>query len=205
MCNCNIKFNFRQNAGNTEIQAVCCGCKGPWSVMSSGGGGGAFLPLAGGSMASGAVVNFFGGGTLQSTISVNGWQYQDSSVGGAVNIGFDTLSSVSNNVIISPISGRILVNDGVQEINADATYEPGKTAMLVNDSGGNVKVTLLRFPLNLYPIGTIYRVKKMGAAPNTVEIAPNSGSIEGVGSIFLTVQNESATIVRSGNSTWNIV
>lgn len=190
-------------AGGFEIRANTGCCRGTWIPLPSGSGG-AFLPLAGGNMDSGAIVNFFGG-TLQSTISVNGWLYQDTSVGGAINVGFDTLSGATSNVFFSPIGGRVLVNDGVQQTNVDATYSPGKAALLVDDSGGNVKVTLLRFPLNLYPIGTIYRVKKMGAAPNTVEIAPNSGSIEGASSIFLTVQNESVTIVRSGNNSWNIV
>lgn len=189
-------------AGGFEIRANTGCCRGTWIPLPSGSGG-AFLPLAGGLMDPNAVIDLQSG-VFQSSLSAGGWLYQDTTTGGGINIGFDTLSAVPANVFFLPIPGRVMINNGVQQVNADATYLPGKALMTVNDSGTNIVITLPRLPLNEYPYGTVYRIKKMGPAPSTVEIIGELGSIDGASSIFLTVQNECVTIVRVDINDWVI-
>ena len=223
MCNCNIKFNFRQVGSNTEMQAVCCGCKGPWSVMpSSGGGAGLYLPLAGGVMNNKASVKFpnIGPFTAESNISdkglnvINNLRVSNYIAGGfnftlaGQTTFFDYVggNSSTQTVKIFGLNGSLLVNGGTINTNLSISYPAGIAAILVDASAGPVTITLPNVsPGAGTPDGMFAVVKKLDASANAVTITASVGQVEGASNISLTTQGEAVQLVMNVNSDWFII
>ena len=223
MCNCNIKFNFRQVGSNTEMQAVCCGCKGPWSVMpSSGGGAGLYLPLAGGVMNSNASVRFpragatvreskveYAGLTItndnrQAGYGVGGFSFTD--VSGSTGFSYTGCAASSQNVYVYGLDGSLMINGGTLNASASMNYPAGVAAILVDASAGPVTITLPNVsPGAGTPDGMFAVVKKLDASANAVTITASVGQVEGASNISLTTQGEAVQLVMNVNSDWFII
>lgn len=180
-------------AGGFEIRANTSCCRGTWIPLPSGSGG-AFLPLAGGVMNNGANIRIpdliggyievgnatlvFNAGGTNSTITSNG---------------YDAALSIAKG------NGYIVVNGGVQVVTADADYPIAHVAVLVDASAGNVTINLPA-SVNDFQVGSLYRIKKIDASANVVNVLAHNGSatIDDVPTQTISTQYTSLTIVRNG-------